>query len=339
MYKKLFIIPCFIITLLSCEQKQGQRTNFVLGTVCTVRFFSPVKQEVFDDIFSYLYKLDDILNAHKEGSDIDTVNKNANIKAVTVRPELIEVLTAALDYAALSTDSEGRAAFDPAIGPLVTLWGIGSETERIPSQDEIKAALALVNWRDIEISPEEQTVFLRKKNMSLDLGAIAKGYAADKTVEIIRSRGIQNAIIDLGGNIVALGEKTDGEYYKIGIQDPRSPRGEYSGYAVVKNKTLVTSGDYERFFERDGIRYHHILSTETGYPVANGLLSVTIIADRSTDADALSTAVYALGFQNGSALLETISGTGAIFIFDSGEIKLTGEAKGVFHLREQDSEQ
>jgi thiamine biosynthesis lipoprotein len=334
---KSFVFLCVIVLLLSCEAKQLQRTDFVLGTVCTVRFFEPVKQIIFDDIFSYLYELDDILNAHKDGSDIDTVNKNAGIKAVEVRPELIETLAAALYYAGLSTDGNGRAVFDPTIGPLVALWGIGGETERVPSNEEIQAALALVNWRDVEIAPEAGTVFLTKKNMALDLGAIAKGYAADKTVAIIKSHGIANAIIDLGGNIIASGEKPGGANYKIGVQDPRSERGEHIGYAEVKDKTLVTSGNYERFFEQDGIRYHHILSTETGYPVNKGLLSVTIIADSSVDADALSTTVYALGFQNGAALLDAIPGTGAIFIFHSGEIKLTNSAEAVFHLNNENN--
>jgi thiamine biosynthesis lipoprotein len=328
--KKLFIIPCFIITLLSCGQKESWRTDFVLGTVCTVRFFQPVKKEIFNDIFSYLYELDDILNVHKDGSDIDTINKNAGIKAVAVRRELIEVLSTALEYAALSSKN-GHALFDPTIGPLVALWGIGSETERIPSDEEINAALALVNWRDVEIPPEKRTVFLREKNMALDLGAAAKGYAADKTAGIIRKHGIANAIIDLGGNIVALGAKADGGEYKIGIQNPRSERGEYIGYMRVKNKTVVTSGNYERFFERDGVRYHHILSTETGRPVNNSLLSVTIIAEKSIDADALSTLVYALGFERGSALLETLPDTDGIFVFEDNEIKLTGGAEAVFH--------
>ncbi|MDR2865275.1 MAG: FAD:protein FMN transferase [Spirochaetaceae bacterium] len=322
------LVFCLCLTL-SCVQKQTQRADFVLGTICSIRFFKELKPELFDELFSRLYELDDIFNMNKDNSDIDRINKNAGIQAVPVKKECIELLSRALYFSEISSQSNGYAAFDPTIGPLVKLWGIGSDKPRIPSPDEIKEKLSLINWRNIEINQEEQTVFLTKKGMSLDLGAIAKGYAADIIAEKIREYGIESAVIDLGGNIFALGEKPDKNPYKIGIQNPLSPRGDYMVYVETKNKTLVTSGSYERFFEENGVRYHHILSTETGYPVDNGLLSVTIIAENSTDADALSTTIYALGFEKGSALLKTMSGIDAIFIFEDGSLRVTEGAEKI----------
>ncbi|MDR3301261.1 MAG: FAD:protein FMN transferase [Spirochaetaceae bacterium] len=307
----------------ACEKKQIQRTDFVLGTVCSIRFFKNVPVELFDSVFASLYELDDMLSANKAGNELDAVNKNAGLAPVAVRYELIEVLSRALYFASISRDAEGRAAFDPTIGALVKLWGIGGENQRVPAPDEIGAALALCNWRDVEINQADGTVFLKQKGMRLDLGAIAKGFAADKAAELIRSFGIERAIIDLGGNIAAIGTKPDGGAYRIGIQDPSRERGTYVGFVEVRNKTLVTSGTYERFFEEGGVRYHHILSSETGFPVQNGLLSVTIVGDSSMDADALSTTVFALGWEKGNALLTGIPGTEAIFIFDDGSVRTT----------------
>jgi thiamine biosynthesis lipoprotein len=326
---RFFRVPAFCLACLafmaSCEKKQLQRTDFVLGTVCSVRFSSGVPLGVFDAVFGCLYELDDILSANKEGSDLDAVNKNAGVAPVAVRQELIDVLSRALFFARVSGGADGRAAFDPTIGPLVKLWGIGGESPRVPDPDEMRAALALVDWREVEV--DGNVVFLRKVGMSLDLGAIAKGYAADEAARIIRSFGIESAVVDLGGNIFALGGKPDGGPYKIGIQNPLLGRGAYSGFVEARNQTLVTSGSYERFFERDGVRYHHILSTETGYPVENGLLSATIVAGSSIDADALSTTVYALGYEKGSALLRAFPDVEAIFIFADGSTRTTAGAR------------
>jgi thiamine biosynthesis lipoprotein len=299
-----------------------------------VRFFQNVQPKVFDSVFNFLTSLEDILSANKDGTDLDNVNKNAGVVSVKVSPELIEVLERALYFAELSGNAV--APFDPTVGPLVKLWNIGSDVERIPAEAEIQEALSLINWRDVEIDKRAQTVFLKKKFMALDLGAIAKGYAADRAAEIIISYGIKSAIIDLGGNIFVLGEKpaenvfSKSGPYKIGIQNPADLRGNYIGYVEVKNKTLVTSGNYERFFEEGGVRYHHILSTQTGYPVWNDLVSVTIIADNSMDADALSTSVFAMGYENGSAFLEKMDDVEAIFIIDGGVIKMTSGAEKIW---------
>jgi thiamine biosynthesis lipoprotein len=198
--------------------------------------------------------------------------------------------------------------------------------------DEITAALALIDWRDVELNRQGKTVFLKRQGMKLDLGAIAKGYAADEAVKIAAEAGVKRAVIDLGGNIFAYGEKQGGQPWRVGLQDPREGRGEYLGILDVKNKTVVTSGVYERFFEDAGKRYHHILSTGIGRPVENGLLSVTIITEHSIDADALSTSVFALGYERGRALIESLPGMEAVFVFEDLRVRLTEGIGGDFSL-------
>jgi thiamine biosynthesis lipoprotein len=302
-------------------------TEFVLGTFCTVNLYEGGKPGIYRAVFSRLRELEDILSANREGTDLDLVNRSAGFAPVRVRPELITVLDRALYYADLS-----GGAFDPSVGPLVKLWGIGADTPRVPAEDEIRKTLGLVNWRDIEIDRKAGTVFLRRPGMALDLGAIAKGYAADEVVSIIAAAGVKRAVIDLGGNVFAYGEKQDRKPWRIGVQDPRDIRGAYIGILELRNRTVVTSGVYERFFEEGGRRYHHILSTGTGFPAETGLFSVTIVAGNSIDADALSTAAFVLGWEKGRALIEAVPGAGGIFVFEDLKVRLTKDLEGVFSL-------
>jgi thiamine biosynthesis lipoprotein len=271
------------------------------------------------------------LKPEPPGSGVIAINEQAGIAPVKVRADLLELLETALYYAELS-----GGAFDPTIGPLVRLWGIGTDTQRIPGNEEIAAALELVNWRDLAIDREAGTAFLKRKGMALDLGAIAKGYAGDEAARIAGEANVQRALFDLGGNIAALGwrERKGNKTlpWRIGIQNPLSGRGAYIGVLPVHDTSVVTSGVYERFFESGGKRYHHLFSTTDGYPVENGLLSVTIITKSSTAADALSTVIFTLGFERGRAVLDSIPDTEAIFIFDDRSVKITGGLAGIFTL-------
>jgi thiamine biosynthesis lipoprotein len=249
-------------------------------------------------------------------SELGEINQNAGKQAVPVSAELVALLQRALYFAEI-TDG----AFNPAIGPLVKLWGVGTENAQVPTEDAIRASLPLTDYRDIEIDTDRQTVYLKHEGMSLDLGGIAKGYAADEAVKILKAAGIKRAVIDLGGNIYAHGSKGKNQKWLIGIQNPQSPRGEYLTIEEAADTSLVTSGVYERFFEENGVRYHHILDTKTGYPAATGLLSVTIITANSADADALSTSVFALGYEKGANLLSRFPGTKAVFVFEDTTIK------------------
>ena len=318
----------------------GPESEYLMGTICTINLFEQGKPALYAGVFGRLRELEDILSANREGTDLDMVNKNAGLAPVKVRPELIYVLGKALEYAEKSGGS-----FDPSVGPLVKLWGIGTDKAHVPGEEEIREALGLINYRDVEINREAGTVFLKRPGMAVDLGAIAKGYAADEVVKLLAQEGVERAIIDLGGNIYAMGEKktektfgdvikglvpggagkeavNDKSFWRIGVQDPRETRGTYIGILKVKNRTIVTSGGYERFFDEGGKRYHHILSTENGFPIENGLLSVTIVADNSIDADALSTSAFTLGWERGRDLIASIPGAEGIFVFDDLSVRI-----------------
>jgi thiamine biosynthesis lipoprotein len=233
------------------------------------------------------------------------------------------VLEKALYFAEIS-----NGAFDPTIQPLTALWNISGEKPRLPDYAEIKAVLPLINWRDVELDPKTKTVFLKRPAMALDLGGIAKGYAADEAAVILAAKQVERAIIDLGGNILTYGSKPGNRLWKVGVQNPiNGKRGVYTGIVSGYAQTVVTSGVYERFFESGGIRYHHIFNPVDGFPVRNGLLSVTIITGNSMDADGLSTTVFVLGYEKGKALIESIKGTEAIFIFEDRSVRITPGAQ------------
>jgi len=331
--------------------------EFALGTVCRINLYKEGTTQLYSRIFTRIREVDRTMTVYPGefqyltesgemfrtavdtlASGVVTINEQAGITPVKVRTDLIELLEKALHYAALS-----YGAFDPTVGPLVQLWGIGTDNPRIPGDEEIARALELVNWQDLVIDRDAGTAFLRREGMALDLGAIAKGYAGDEAVRIAREAGVKRAVIDLGGNIVTLGsrEQQKGKVslpWRIGIQNPTSGRGAYIGVVTVHDASVVTSGVYERYFEAEGKRYHHLLSTTDGYPVANGLLSVTIVTASSTDADALSTAVFTLGFKQGKALIDSIPSAEAIFVFDDHSVISTDGLAGIFTLTDNEFE-
>jgi len=320
--RRVFLI-CAIaeiaLTFVSCSGKtEPSRTEFVLGTVCSITLYDQGKAAIYRDIFYRLREIENRMSVNLPDTDVAFINASAGIAPVQVHDDVFEVVRQSLHYAELS-----GGAFDPTVGPLVSIWGIGGENPRVPSQAEIDAALALINWRDVELNSERSSVFLKQAGMSLDLGAIAKGYAADEAAAIIRKAGLKRAIIDLGGNIVTYGEKQDKTPWKVGLQTPLEDRGAYFGIISGPEQSTVTSGVYEKFFEVDGKRYHHIFSPFDGYPVQNSLLAVTIIAKCSIDADALSTAVFVLGYEKGRDLIESLEGTEAVFIFEDLSVRQT----------------
>jgi thiamine biosynthesis lipoprotein len=317
---RLFII-CLPATLIAaCAPAEETRSTFALGTVCNISLFENGKKDIYAKIFSRLAEIEAVMSANEIPgggiSELSRVNQNAGIRPVTVSGELITVLERALYFAKI-TDG----AFNPAIGPLVKLWEIGTEDARVPEKSAILAVQPLLDYRDVEVDAASHTVYLKREGMSLDLGGIAKGYAADEVVRILTEAGIRRAVIDLGGNIYAHGSKTDRQKWRIGIQNPLAPRGEFLFIEEAADQTLVTSGVYERFFEENGIRYHHILDTKTGYPADSGLLSVTIISAKSMDADALSTSLFVLGYEKGAAVLSHFPGVEAVFVLNDTTIR------------------
>jgi thiamine biosynthesis lipoprotein len=306
------------------------RTDFVLGTVCTIRLIDGGNSNTLSEAFARLRGIDDHMSANKDGTEIAQINANAGKEPVKVSEDTFYVITKALEYARLT-----NGAFDPSVGPLVKLWNIGNGGEKVPPEREILAAKALVGWQQVVVDAAARKVFLKKVGMRLDLGAIAKGYAADEVAKILTAHKVKAAVVDLGGNILVFGSKKDKSPWRVGIQNPESERGEYLGIVTGAQMTVVTSGVYERYFIQDGKRYHHILNIETGWPVDNGLVSVSIISKSSIDADALSTSLFILGIEKGMAFLKNFPDTYAVFIDKDKKVYLSPGASKVFTLQDK----
>lgn len=326
-----------IFTGCSSEIKQNtnsdqplSRTEFMMDTIFTLKIYDKKDEKILDEAFKRLEEIERRMSSTIEDSDVSLINKNAGIKPVQVHEDVYYVLGRAKHYAALS-----NGAFDPTIGPLVDLWNISSdepqERDSIPTEEEIQSVLDLVNFNDLELL-EDNHVFLKRKGMKLELGGIAKGYAADEVKRIFKEHGVEAAIIDLGGNIYALGEKEDGSPWNIGITNPFEPATSFVGILQVIDKSIVTSGDYERYIIYNGKRYHHILSTDTGYPIENEVTSVSIISEKSIDGDALSTALFVLGVEEGLKFVEQLDGIEAIFITKDKEVIASDGIKDLFTL-------
>jgi len=314
-------------TLLQTPYEQDQ---FLLGTYVRIKVYDKDKGYTTQMAMNLVERLEKTLEVTEDGeSQIDLVNEMAGIKPVKVNGYAYEILKEAIKYS-----RDPNVGFDVAIGPLTNLWHIGFDDARKPSQGEIDEALKLVNAKYVKFDDKKQTIYLEKKGMLLDLGAISKGYITDKVVELLKSQGVTSAIVDLGGNIDVIGHSPRGADtpWTIGIQDPTGSRGTSVGYVTGKDKSYVTSGIYERYLEIDGIKYHHILNPKTGYPYNNNIAGVSIITNRSIDGDALSTTVFTLGITKGYAYIEKNKNAEAIFITKDKKIILTSGIKDNFRL-------
>ena len=306
---------------------------FFLNSILTLDIYdtgldnAKINQEVEDRV----RELENKMSTKIATSEVSKINDNAGIDKVKVSDDTFTVIKEALKYGKIS-----KGKFDITVGNLVDLWGIGTENEKVPSKEEIQKALATVDYNKVEIDDNNNTVFLKDKGMKIDLGAIAKGYVADDIVKILEKDGVKSAIINLGGNVYVYGNK-GGKNFKIGIRNPLSPDpNDYLGIYQSQNESVVTSGVYERFFEKDGKRYHHILSTSDGYPIDNNLISTSIITKSSMDADALSTTTFALGLEEGLKLIENTKNTEAMFITADKKIYMTSGLKEKFELKNSD---
>ncbi|MGD9928041.1 MAG: FAD:protein FMN transferase [Sphaerochaeta sp.] len=293
----------------------------MLGTVCTITIYDHPSEEAFSAAFDRIREIENHMSLHTDSSEIALVNANAGKEAVQVSPDTFAVIEKALEIARLS-----EGAFDPTIAPLVQAWDIGGENARRPPDEEIAALLPLVDYTKVILEPETREVYLPVEGMALDLGGIAKGYAADEVKQILLDHGVDKAIVNLGGNVLTLGRKVDGSLWRIGIQDPDDGRGAYVMIVELDDTSLVTSGPYERFLELEGEIYHHILDTTTGFPVESDFTSVSIITQSSFLADALSTSVYALGYEKGMDLINSLDGVQAVFLTDDKEVVLSEKA-------------
>ena len=307
-FKKSFMqIPALCAVILSfvlltgCsgyESLPHTETGFYFDTVIQISIYDSISEKeaarIIGKCFDMMSCYEKLYSRTMEGSDIYNINHSAG-QSVSVDPETIALIKTAMDYAKISDRT-----VDPTVGNLSVLWNIGaSGTETVPSKKDISDALSTVDYHNIEISGQNITL---KNNSAIDLGFIAKGYAADRIKEYLQEENISSAIINLGGNILLLGDK-GGNDFNIGLKNPKAPEGDPITTLKVSDCSIVSSGDYERYFEYDGVRYHHILSLSDGYPAQSDLSMVTIISQSSTEADALSTICYILGKEKATEFL------------------------------------
>ncbi len=323
--KFFFITIILSIILVSCtknneinESAAESQTKLLLGTSCKITIYDYPSEKAFLQAFNRIEEIENKMSIRIASSEVSLVNKNAGIKPVVVSDDTFKVIKEAIEVAKLSS-----GAFDITVGPLVSAWNIGSDGARVPPQEEIDSLLPLIDYKMIKLNEKEKSVYLEKEGMMIDLGGIAKGYAADEVAKILSSFNIKKAIINLGGNVLTMGTRVDDTKWRIGIQNPESERGGYVMIVNLEDLALVTSGPYERFLVVDGVLYHHILDTKTGYPVKTNLTSASIIAHNSFIADALSTAIYSLGLEKGLALINSIDKVEAIFIDNNNDIYLS----------------
>ncbi|MGL4986962.1 MAG: FAD:protein FMN transferase [Treponemataceae bacterium] len=297
---KIFIIflMCFFI---SCKKNENVQPfkRLTLGTVSVVNVFEKGTEKIYAEINSVLQEIENEMSFNLPDSYISKINENAGKSPVIVSEKTYFVIKTAIEYA-----EKSNGVFDPTIGPLVQLWDIAGENPRVPEKSEIENLLPLVDFRQVTLNDSEYSVYLEKEGMMLDVGGIAKGFAADELVRLFKKHKISRAIIDLGGNVYAFGSRGKNLPWRIGIKSPVDPRSEPLVLLFVSDRSVVTSGAYERFFEEDNIRYHHILDTKTGYPAQSDAASFTIVNESSFFSDVLSTTAFILGKDAGLAFLE-----------------------------------
>lgn len=306
--------------MLTLKKEINSRQFKALGTFNEIKIFDK-NDAVLEEAVNRVLEIDYRMSAFKSNSDIGILNRYAGERPVKVHKETLNLLGLSKKMSELS-----GGAFDVTVRPLVELWGIGKKNDFVPSMREISKISRLVNYEDLVIDEKNCMAFLKKRGEAADLGGIAKGYAADEVKRILLRAGVSSAIINLGGNIVAIGERPDSKRWRIGLQNPAAVTGDYFGFVSVSDKTVVTSGVNERFFIKDGVRYHHIIDPKCGKPAESSLLSVTAVCENSVIADALTTAAFVLGVERGTKLLQKFNAE-AVFVTDKFDIAATNGLK------------
>ncbi len=301
-----------------------KETQTLMGTLVEIKLVTPdpsAAKKAFAAAFAEFVRIDKAMSIHSAESELTRINQAAGKEFLSVSPEIFQLILQSNYYAELT-----GGAFDVSIGPLSRLWGFYDKQYHKPSQAEIAALLPLVEYRAILTQNPPPAIRLAQPGMSIDLGAIAKGYAVDKAINILKQQAITAAIVNAGGDVRTIGSKPDGSLWNIGIQHPRKPKLILASLQV-DNQAVVTSGDYEQFFIYQGVRYHHILDPKTGKP-ARVCQGVTVVAQSTAAADALATWIFVLGPEKGMQLIEGLPDTEGLIIDAVGNLTLSSGLKG-----------
>ena len=318
--KRLFLSPlcCLLLLCLGCGTRGASRSLFHMDTFLKLDCYGTNAEAALDACQAEIVRLEALFSATLEGSDISRLNR-ASGEAVEVDADTAQLLRRAREMSILT-----GGAFHPAVGSLVDAWGFLTDAPAVPAEAKLQKLLPLPSAQAIQIDGTRITLDSAAR---LDLGGIAKGYCSERLCNIAREYGIESALFTLGGNVEAVGSRPDGSPWRVGVRDPEDAEG-IVGVIELVDRAAVTSGGYQRYFEQDGTRYHHILDPETGYPANSGLRSVTVIAESGTDADALSTAFFVLGMDAAVALMRSAAlDCDAVFILSDGSIRCTEGAR------------
>lgn len=327
MTKKILAVGICIliaISLAACSNSNQEfdKQAFKMDTIMDLKAYGSKAGGAIDAAYKRIDEIEQMASSTISTSDISKINNAAGKEYIKVHPEIIKMIKTAVKYSELS-----NGAFDITAGPLIKLWGIGTPDQKVPADSEIKSVLPLISYKYISINEADNSVKLMKEGMSIDLGGIAKGFTADEVVKVFKNYGIKRAIINLGGSSVyTLGEKQDGSLWSIGVQHPRKEKSEgYTCIIKMPQQSLSTSGDYERFFIKDGKRYHHILNLMNGYPADAGVMSDTIVVDSSIPdsnmlADILTKVTFVSGVEKGFKIIDSIPGVASLAVTTDNKI-------------------
>lgn len=334
--KKFFLGALLLLILISgyvFREKEVVQEEFLMDTFVSISAYganTDFLKENVEAAFREMRRITGLterFSPESMESNVQQINQEAGKKPVKVDPLVWEMLSEAKKYQRLT-----NGAFEITIGPLVDLWKTAGQRQEVPTTDELKAVLMLVNSDNLILDAEKQTAFLSKADMSLDLGAVAKGYAVESAAEVLKTAGIKKAIINAGGDLKVIGKKKRFPGWQIGIQNPRDSKGVI-GVLTLENEAVATSGDYQRVIKIGTNEYHHLLSTENGYPV-NYNQSVTIICPHAGQADLLSTALFLLESKQALNLVDQLPDVEVVIVTAEGEILISSGLENKFHRGE-----
>ena len=324
--RRMFALLPALLLLAGCSSIQAQpleRTFFAMDTVMSVRLYDGGGEDLLDAAENRVKELERLLSVTDSGSEVYALDRTG---AAVLSPDTAELLAGALE---LCQRTDG--ALDISIYPVLRAWGFTTGEYSVPTQEDLAALLPLVDHAQIKL---EGTAAALLPGMEIDLGSVAKGYTGDVLSAYLKENGVTSALLDLGGNIQAVGSKPDGSPWRVAIRDPA---GEGSiGVVEARDRAVVTSGGYERYFEQAGIRYWHILDPQTGAPVRNGLASVTVVGDSGLTCDGLSTALFVMGLEDALDHWRLHRDFEAVFVLEDGSVTITAGLEGSFSLSRSD---
>ena len=315
--KKIILILCLISGIVQAQElKRHTKVIKLMGSrfeITAVHEDDSLAWKAIQTCIHEISRIERLISAWDILSQTHKINQNAGIQSITVNQELFNLIQRSISISKLT-----RGAFDISFAAIDNIWQFDGRTQTMPSPEKIKASVSLINFQNIILDKNQNSVFLKEKGMKISFGAIGKGYAANRGKKVMQSLGIQNGLVNAGGDLIAWGNNAEEKPWKIGITDPND-KTQMISWLEIKNQAVVTSGDYEKFVMIDGVRHAHIIDPRNGYP-AKGLKSVTVLCPDAELADALATSVFVLGEKQGLDLINQLKGIECLMINDQDEI-------------------